>query len=674
MIESLRGSRASRRWRPTGRTARRHASARAGRRPSAGPASSVWRQAMNTTIVQPRPMSSRLAPVMLASARAQSDSRPAAASAGAGRRAPNSLYASPPLRAKTRSTAYSGQDRDERQDGDGQAGGDVELGHLGGPGQEEGRADDGQAEDQGQERVGQVGGGPGRGSIPEIVTADRGCHDGVLTSLRGRRSGAASDMGRGILGWLHALEFRSSAGGDPGWLGHRYMVVCAPVAGSAGGAGAHRRLRRRRGGAAQGRRPARRRAGGPAGAQRQPHDRAQRRRSTGSRTAAGPGPATRSGAAGDRPPAPTTRALRSSSRGTGSGRALRRRPRPGHRRADLALGAARRRHRLDRRRLLALRRPAPAPWSGAVNWRGFTVLFSDGATPRGQAGTRHFFTWVYQVDDPAHPAPDPGATGPRSRPPAGVSVGATVPGAPGAPTARALELFDEPPGGPPVRRPDPRGRDVRVGDRPRPGAGSSGRSSAAAAAGNEPGRPLDQGMDPAAALDRIAYLLETGPAADLPGPGLPRRRPRSSAELPARRSGGAGRPPADCRTCPASARRPRRSSSRRWRGDPGLPAGSWRRSTRRTWRAAASRRSQARPPSCGPRCGATATRTPTGPTAGRPIDEMARAARDLGHEYIVLTDHSRQPQGGQGPVGRAAPGAARRRGRPSTRRWPRSGS
>ena len=34
---------------------------------------------------------------------------------------------------------------------------------------------------------------------------------------------------------------------------------------------------------------------------------------------------------------------------------------------------------------------------------------------------------------------------------------------------------------------------------------------------------------------------------------------------------------------------------------------------------------------------------------GSPIDEMARAARDLGHEYMVLTDHS-PAHGGQGPL------------------------
>jgi len=56
--------------------------------------------------------------------------------------------------------------------------------------------------------------------------------------------------------------------------------------------------------------------------------------------------------------------------------------------------------------------PCPGNVVRGVNWRGFTVLFSDGATPRGQAGTRHFFTWEYQVDDPAHPAPYKGGNRP----------------------------------------------------------------------------------------------------------------------------------------------------------------------------------------------------------------------------------------------------------------------
>ena len=91
--------------------------------------------------------------------------------------------------------------------------------------------------------------------------------------------------------------------------------------------------------------------------------------------------------------------------------------------------------------------PCPGNVVRGVNWRGFTVLFSDGATPRGQAGTRHFFTWEYQVDNPARPAPDKGGNRPPLKTVKGISVGATVralQAAYGAP----LELFDEAPDGP----------------------------------------------------------------------------------------------------------------------------------------------------------------------------------------------------------------------------------
>jgi hypothetical protein len=91
--------------------------------------------------------------------------------------------------------------------------------------------------------------------------------------------------------------------------------------------------------------------------------------------------------------------------------------------------------------------PCPGTVVRGVNWRGFTVLFSDGATPRGQAGTRHFFTWVYQVDDPAHPAPDRGGNRPALKTANGVSVGATVTALQRAYGER-LELFDEAPDGP----------------------------------------------------------------------------------------------------------------------------------------------------------------------------------------------------------------------------------
>jgi len=91
--------------------------------------------------------------------------------------------------------------------------------------------------------------------------------------------------------------------------------------------------------------------------------------------------------------------------------------------------------------------PCPGTVVRGVNWRGFTVLFSDGATPRGPAGTRHFFTWEYQVDDLAHPTADKGGNRPALKTTAGVSVGATVKALQVAYGDR-LELFTEEPGGP----------------------------------------------------------------------------------------------------------------------------------------------------------------------------------------------------------------------------------
>ena len=91
--------------------------------------------------------------------------------------------------------------------------------------------------------------------------------------------------------------------------------------------------------------------------------------------------------------------------------------------------------------------PCPGSVVRGVNWRGFTVLFSDGATPRGTAGTRHFFTWDYQVDDPTRPAPDRGGNRPALTTANDVSVGVTVQALQRAYGDR-LELFEEPPDGP----------------------------------------------------------------------------------------------------------------------------------------------------------------------------------------------------------------------------------
>ena len=86
--------------------------------------------------------------------------------------------------------------------------------------------------------------------------------------------------------------------------------------------------------------------------------------------------------------------------------------------------------------------PCPGTVVRGVSWRGFTVLFSDGATPSGKAATRHFFTWEYQVDDPAHPARDRGGNRPPLSTEAGISVGATVAQLQKA-YGQPLELFDD---------------------------------------------------------------------------------------------------------------------------------------------------------------------------------------------------------------------------------------
>ena len=56
--------------------------------------------------------------------------------------------------------------------------------------------------------------------------------------------------------------------------------------------------------------------------------------------------------------------------------------------------------------------------------------------------------------------------------------------------------------------------------------------------------------------------------------------------------------------------------------------------------AEADRRARGPATRSGPGCAATCTCTRTGPTAGRPVERMARTAAELGHEYLAMTDHS----------------------------------
>ena len=72
---------------------------------SARPARRVRYHAMNTTLVQPRPINSRLAPVMFASASEHGEAAPGSVLGQAG---PNPWTDAPPCQANTKSTAYSG--------------------------------------------------------------------------------------------------------------------------------------------------------------------------------------------------------------------------------------------------------------------------------------------------------------------------------------------------------------------------------------------------------------------------------------------------------------------------------------------------------------------------------------------------------------------------------------
>src|SRR5207244_31858 len=144
----------------------------------------------------------------------------------------------------------------------------------------------------------------------------------------------------------------------------------------------------------------------------------------------------------------------------------------------------------------------------AVNWRGFAVLFSDGATPPGQARVRPLFTWAYQVDDPAPPSPDhPGHPPPlpaATRLPPGATVAPLPPALPGsgpagggAEAARAARGRGRAAGGDrPAARPARDRRDDREGD-----PGGAGRGDAVVPPAPRGGGPEERrGRRPARAL------------------------------------------------------------------------------------------------------------------------------------------------------------------------------
>ena len=106
--------------------------------------------AMNTTMDQPMPISSRLAPVMFASA---SDARRLLSAARRRQaRRTRRLERVPALPGEHEVDRVLGEDGDERQHGDRESGGDVELRDLRRPRQHERRAHDRQPEQRGLER------------------------------------------------------------------------------------------------------------------------------------------------------------------------------------------------------------------------------------------------------------------------------------------------------------------------------------------------------------------------------------------------------------------------------------------------------------------------------------------------------------------------------------------
>ena len=148
---------------------------------------------------------------------------------------------------------------------------------------------------------------------------------------------------------------------------------------------------------------------------------------------------------------------------------------------------------------------------------------------------------------------------------------------------------------------------------------------------------------------------------DLPGAGVPAGRRRAAPRSRSTRCSG-GCSSARCASCPASARRPRRWSPQSLAGE--LP--DYLRAACEAQRG----RGGARPTADAGRRGAAARAARRLPhpldwsDGGSPIREMALAARDLGHEYMVLTDHSprldrrqradRRPAAGPAGRGRAA--------------------
>src|SRR5262249_25722773 len=78
----------------------------------------------------------------------------------------------------------------------------------------------------------------------------------------------------------------------------------------------------------------------------------------------------------------------------------------------------------------------------AAGWGRFSAPCPDGPPPFGRAGKQHFFSWDYEVADPAAPKPDPGGNRPPLHTDKGISVAATVAQLKAA-YGSTVELFDD---------------------------------------------------------------------------------------------------------------------------------------------------------------------------------------------------------------------------------------
>ena len=140
-------------------------------------------------------------------------------------------------------------------------------------------------------------------------------------------------------------------------------------------------------------------------------------------------------------------------------------------------------------------------------------------------------------------------------------------------------------------------------------------------------------MDPEQALARIVHCLDRAHVGGFKTKAWTGALARVRETDPAELARAGGRAATSKQAARHRRRRRPRSSPRRWPARcPSLPGEARGRDGRADH---AGRRSDPRRA-----CGATATATPPGATAARRSRRWPRTARDLGHEYLVLTDHS----------------------------------